>query len=198
MQKTLTIGINDLPDTLTASFTSLGVNDGWVLESGQGSNAGGTLDAASQTSRLGNDTANRRYRSVLAFNTASLPNNAVITKVTLKIKRQGVVGADPFATFKNLDGGYGQAAHRHDGRLADRGLPGEGGAGVGRIVRAQAGREGLVLGKPDHVRVAPGGCAGSHAVPSAVQRERTHQVLTTCRSTAECSPGESPGDRRGV
>ena len=50
---------------------------------------------------LGDDVANRQYRAVLSFNT-SLPGNAVIASVTLKIKRAGLVGANPFGTLGNI------------------------------------------------------------------------------------------------
>jgi hypothetical protein len=59
-------------------------------------NAGGT------TFYLGDDSQDRQYRSILSFNTSSLPDGAVITKVTLKIKRYGIVGTNPFSTHGSL------------------------------------------------------------------------------------------------
>ncbi len=42
-------------------------------------------------------------RSLLSFATASLPDNVVITKVTLKVKRQGVIGGgNPVTTFQGF------------------------------------------------------------------------------------------------
>ena len=153
-RRRFTISVNDVPDTLTASFTSLGVNDGWVLESGQGSNAGGTLDAASQTSRLGNDAANRRYRSVLAFNTASLPNNAVVTKVTLKIKRQGAVGADPFATFKNLTVDVGKPIIGTTAGLQSVDFQAKAGQASAALFGRKPDAKGWYSANLDHVRAA--------------------------------------------
>jgi len=88
--------------TLTKSYRSDGSQDGWVLESSENSNAGGTMNSAATVFRLGDDAGNRQYRLILSFNTSDLPDNAVITKVTLKIKKQGLVGTDPFTTHGNI------------------------------------------------------------------------------------------------
>jgi len=82
-------------------FRSAAAQDGWVLESSETSGKGGSL-AATGTLRLGDDAANKQYRSLLYFNTAGLPDNATITKVTLKIRRAGVTGTDPFTTHGSL------------------------------------------------------------------------------------------------
>ena len=75
--------------------------DGWVLESSELSNRGGTFNASAPIFCLGDDVANRQYRAILSFDT-SLPGNAVMTSVTLKIKRAGLVGANPFGTLGNI------------------------------------------------------------------------------------------------
>jgi hypothetical protein len=90
------------PVVSVARFKSGGIQDGWVLETNETSNLGGAIDAAAATFSLG-DAANRRqYRAILHFNTASLPDNAVITKVQLKIKRESVTGTDPFTTHLKI------------------------------------------------------------------------------------------------
>src|SRR5687768_967004 len=71
-------------------FKSGSAQDGWVLETGETSNQGGIVDAAAATFNLGDTAKKQQYRAILSFNTASLPDNAVITKMTLKIKKQGV------------------------------------------------------------------------------------------------------------
>ena len=86
----------------TLTYRSLGAQDGWMLESTETSNAGGTLNTTATTFNLGDDAADKQYRALLHFNTASLPNNAVITKVTLKIKKQGQVGSNPFTLLGGL------------------------------------------------------------------------------------------------
>ena len=84
------------------TFASVGTKDGWVLESAANSQKGNALNVKASTLLLGNDAANRQYRSILSFNTASLPDNAVITKVTIKILKQSVAGIDPFTAQGNL------------------------------------------------------------------------------------------------
>jgi uncharacterized delta-60 repeat protein len=86
----------------TAIFKSRGTQDGWILESTEFSNAGGTLNRASTTLNVGDDQKDRQYRSVLSFNTASLPDNAIITGAQVNVKRQGLVGTDPFTTHGRL------------------------------------------------------------------------------------------------
>mgnify|MGYP001258110789 CR=1 FL=1 len=88
----------------TGSLTtqSNGPSDGWILESSEDSSTGGTLDAAATTIRLGDDAADRQYRVILSFDTASLPDDAVITRVVLKLRYQGVIGTDPFTILGGL------------------------------------------------------------------------------------------------
>lgn len=81
---------------------SIGADDGWILESGETTNAGGTLDADGTVFRLGDDAADRQYRAILSFDTACLPVDAVITRVLLKIRYNAVVGTDPFTILDGL------------------------------------------------------------------------------------------------
>ncbi|MEI7848058.1 MAG: nidogen-like domain-containing protein, partial [Chloroflexota bacterium] len=77
--------------------------DGWVLESTEKSNQGRTLNSTTTTFRLGDDATKKQYRSILSFGTASLPDNAVITKVTLNVKKQSVTGRDnPVTMFQGF------------------------------------------------------------------------------------------------
>ena len=66
---------------------SLGTQDGYILESGENTNVGGTMNSTLTTFSLGDEAGDKQYRAILSFNTAALPDTAVITKVTLKIKR---------------------------------------------------------------------------------------------------------------
>jgi len=86
----------------TTTKRSLGSYDGWMRESTESSNTGGALGPASTTILLGDCNTDRQYRSILHFNTASLPDDAVLTKATLKIKRHSLIGSDPFPTHGNL------------------------------------------------------------------------------------------------
>jgi uncharacterized delta-60 repeat protein len=88
--------------TKTVVFKSKGTQDGWILESAEFSNAGGILNKTATTFNVGDDQRDRQYRSVISFNTASLPDNAIITSAQVNIKRQGLVGTDPFLTHGKL------------------------------------------------------------------------------------------------
>jgi hypothetical protein len=76
--------------------------DGWALESSENSNQGGTVNATAATFLLGDDAARRQYRAVLSFNTAALPDNAVITRVILKIRKHSLIGTNPFTTHGKI------------------------------------------------------------------------------------------------
>ena len=87
---------------VVVNYQSSGGFDGWVLETGENDGTGGRIDILSSTLFLGDDNNDRQYRSVLHFDTASLPNNAVITQATLKIRKQGISGTNPFTTHGSL------------------------------------------------------------------------------------------------
>lgn len=84
-----------------AIFTSEPYFDGWVLESAENSNQGGVLNDTA-TLNLGDNIANKQYRSILHFDTSSLPDTAVIINATLKIMSRGLVGTNPFNTHSVL------------------------------------------------------------------------------------------------
>jgi hypothetical protein len=87
----------------TWTFTSSGSLDGWVLESSHTSNRGGTMNSSASTIRLGDDKTKKQYRSILSFGTSGLPDTAVITGVTLKIRKQGISGGgNPVSIFKGF------------------------------------------------------------------------------------------------
>ena len=86
----------------TQTFRSTGAEDGWVLESGEATNTGGSLNATATTFRLGDDANNRQFRAILSFDTSGLPDNAVISSVVLKIKKQGLAGSNPFSSLGNI------------------------------------------------------------------------------------------------
>jgi CSLREA domain-containing protein len=86
----------------SASFRTAGAQDGWVLETSENSNLGGTVNAAQVTFNLGDNAGNRQYRSILHFNTAALPDNAVIVKAVLRIRRHDAIGTNPFTTHGKI------------------------------------------------------------------------------------------------
>lgn len=86
------------------SQKSNSTQDGRILESAENSNVGGSMNSSDDTLRLGDDVAKKQYRSILSFATgAGLPDTAVITNVTLKIKKQAVVGGgNPVTMFQGF------------------------------------------------------------------------------------------------
>lgn len=95
--------INLPPPPLTSiGFLSEGAYDGSVLEVGELKEEGGSVEAVGTTFRLGDASADRQYRAILSFFTASLPDKAVISSVVLKIKKQGLVGTNPFTILNSL------------------------------------------------------------------------------------------------
>jgi len=86
--------------SLSTTFKSIGSQDGWILESSETSGRGGTLNANSNLLYVGDDAQDKQYRSFLTFNTAGLPDNAVITKVKLRIKIEGFEGGHIFTPAK--------------------------------------------------------------------------------------------------
>ena len=82
---------------------SIGTQDGWVLESSQGSGVGGTMNATAATFQLGDDVHNRQYRAILSFDTSTIPTNAVIQSAVLKIYKGSTVGpSNPFSILGSL------------------------------------------------------------------------------------------------
>lgn len=85
-----------------AIFRSNGANDGWVNESGEDTNRGGSLNAADKTFYVGDNAQDRQFRALLHFPTASLPDGAIIVRAILKVKRSGITGTDPFTTHQKI------------------------------------------------------------------------------------------------
>jgi hypothetical protein len=92
--------VYDVNKTLTLKTKSNPAADGWILESSETSNQGGTLDNTAILLYVGDNMQDRQYRSLLSFNTAGLPDNAVITSVQLKIRVQGYLGDNMFVPAK--------------------------------------------------------------------------------------------------
>jgi hypothetical protein len=90
-------------EKLLKTIPSNAIADGWVLESAETSDKGATKDNSAVTFRLGDDVSDKQYRSILSFNTSGLPVNAVITKISLNIKKQTIVGGgNPLIGFQGF------------------------------------------------------------------------------------------------
>lgn len=91
-----------LPTTETVTFPSNSSYDGHVMESTETSGVGGSTNSSTTALVVGDDVSRRQYRGILSFDTSGLPDNAVITSITLRFKYAGVVGTNPFSTLGNL------------------------------------------------------------------------------------------------
>jgi subtilisin family serine protease len=101
---TVSITVNT-PTTTTITFTSVASQDGYVLESGQNTNVGGSTSSGSSSSsalRVGDDSGNRQYKSIVSFNTSSIPDGATILSATLRLRRGTLSGTNPFTTHGTL------------------------------------------------------------------------------------------------
>lgn len=82
-------------------FRSVAAYDGWVLETAKASNLGGSLNSTATTLRVGDDAADRRYRTILSFDTSPLPDTAMIVMAILRVRTQSRVG-NPFNSQGSL------------------------------------------------------------------------------------------------
>jgi hypothetical protein len=93
------VTVNNTTSPVTVTFTSQGANDGRTWESTETSNVGGGSSATgtgADAIRVGDLTTDRQYRSIVSFDTSSLPDGAVITGATLRLVRGTSSGTNPF------------------------------------------------------------------------------------------------------
>jgi len=77
--------------------------DGYIWESAEDSGVGLRANSADTTLRLGDDNSDRQYRSIVSFNTSSLPDTATIHSATLRLFWSGAVGANPNWSLRVFD-----------------------------------------------------------------------------------------------
>jgi hypothetical protein len=86
---------------VTVTFTSVAAQDGWILESNENSNAGGSSDSTAATTsalRVGDNQQDRQYKTVVSFDTSSIPDTATILSATVRLRRGSLTGTSPFTT----------------------------------------------------------------------------------------------------
>ena len=97
-------------------LTSIDAQDGWIKADSL--NATNAVVNSSVTNSLGlmvgDDQRNQTYRSIVSFDTSSIPANAVITSAVLTLRRGGTTGSNPFDSLGTLvvaikNGFFGQS-----------------------------------------------------------------------------------------
>jgi hypothetical protein len=81
-----------LVPVVTRMFRSVAAQDGFVVESNETSGVGLFKNSIFPYISVGDDSKNRQIRSILSFNTVSLPDNAVVTYAIIKVKQNKIVG----------------------------------------------------------------------------------------------------------
>ncbi len=88
------------------SFRSIGAQDGWVVGTGQYDDMGVESDASGTGLRVGDENGYgaHQIRSILSFDTSPLPDDAIVTGVSLILKQESIVigGGNPFQDFRGL------------------------------------------------------------------------------------------------
>jgi Subtilase family len=84
--------------TVRLTFLSNAFQDGHVIESTETSSAGGTAIAASSTLLLGDSSTDQQVKGLVSFDTSAIPDGATIVSARLLLRRESVVGTNPFTT----------------------------------------------------------------------------------------------------
>ncbi len=83
------------------TYKSLAAEDGFLIERSENANTGSRRNASARGAgaiRIGDQRRDRQYKSMLSFDTSTLPHNAVITGVSLEITRGSSQGQNVFDT----------------------------------------------------------------------------------------------------
>jgi len=105
------------PTPVTVVFNSVAAEDGRLWEVGETSNVGGGGNSTDNTTaalRVGDTNADEQYKSLVSFDTSSIPDTATITSATLRLVRGTISGTNPFTTHGSCtvdisSGGFGGA-----------------------------------------------------------------------------------------
>ncbi|MCI5195498.1 MAG: PKD domain-containing protein [Candidatus Electrothrix sp. AW5] len=92
---------NSASQPIEIFFISIKAEDGWVRESGEYTDVGGRIasgGSGSKAIRFGDDSRKRQYKSILSFDTSSIPDSAVVLSAKLELTRGGNGGSNPFGT----------------------------------------------------------------------------------------------------
>lgn len=85
----------------TVTFSSVASQDGRIWESGETGSVGGGGNSTDNTTialRIGDTDVDEQYKSIVSFNTSSIPDGATILSATLRLVRGSSSGTNPFTT----------------------------------------------------------------------------------------------------
>jgi hypothetical protein len=94
--------LGGVPSTVTEIFESIAAEDGFVREAGEHSSVGGfhwANGAGKLGLRLGDNANDAQIKTIVSFDTSSIPPGATIASATLRLRRKRVVNANPFDTI---------------------------------------------------------------------------------------------------
>lgn len=103
------------PTPVTVMFNSIAAEDGRLWEVGETTSVGGGGNSTENTTaalRVGDTNVDEQYKSVVSFDTSSIPDGATITSATLRLVRGTSSGTNPFTTHGTcladiVTGGFG-------------------------------------------------------------------------------------------
>ena len=99
----------------TVTFYSVASQDGRIWESGENTNVGGGGNATENLTtalRIGDTNADEQYKTIISFDTSSIPDTATITAATVRLIRATLSGTSPYTTHSPcvadiVTGGFG-------------------------------------------------------------------------------------------
>ena len=95
---TITVYVNS-----TATFVSLGAQDGHAIEKSETTEYGGYSSASGGYIQIGDSNADRQIKGFLSFDTSALPDGAVVTSVRIELRFISAAGTNPFLTHGALN-----------------------------------------------------------------------------------------------
>jgi serine protease AprX len=111
------VNVTSVPasNPVTVTFDSVAAQDGRLWESGETGNIGGGGNSTDNTTaalRVGDTDVDEQYKSLVSFDTSSIPDTATITSATLRLVRGTLSGTSPFTTHGScvadiVTGGFG-------------------------------------------------------------------------------------------
>ena len=86
-------GIGNPCDIESITWNAVANEDGYVLESSNGSNTGGSVSTSSTTTYVGDSAQKREYKTFISVSGATVPQNATVTEATLSLYKTATYGS---------------------------------------------------------------------------------------------------------